>query len=928
MARVWAALFLLRRLRVERGVLLLLVLLVAGTTLIVAAAPRLYNAVADAGLRHTLAETSAPRWNIALVRDVLAAPSSLTAAALRTQGSDLTAGFDPSISNLISSQEVLVATPRFHVQPDPKYRTFITLRSQTGLDGETELLAGRWPARVGEPPATPDVPLVIEIAVSTTTAAESGLSVGQVLEAAPDPADPLVVAHRAADPLVAHRAADVAVQFVVVGMFGIRNPAADIWYADNRLEHVGLEFTLDEAVAYASALIAPDVAPDIAALGLPVHIEWRSFVDPGRLDAGALETLLPALQRLESQFGRSSLRATDAVLLRTDLARVVIHYSAQRAASDAVLTVAAIGPLALAGAAIGMLAILLATRRRTSTTLARARGASTGILVLSQTWEAVVFIGAAALAGYWLAITVVPGRAAAASAILAGAIGLGAIAIFVASMLPGLRRPIEIGARDATPPARLAPRRFVFEATAVGVAVAGIVLLQQRGLTIDPDVGAMVRVDPLLAAVPLLAGAAAGIVTTRLYPIPVRFLAWVAAGARGIVPVLALRHVVRRPSFAALPILVLLATAAFSSFALLVTSSLDAGQVEASWRAVGADYRIEAAEGRSLKDVDPTSVSGVEAVASAYDVPSAQMRLELGRVVRVDFLAIDAAAYAAVAGGPLAPAWPAELLDSRVAAGTPENPIPAVLSSTLPAGVEPIGVGDRVKVRLGDTFWSFRIVAIRPEFPGLVEGPPFLITPIQSIRPLSKAVTPNMLWVRGSAGAGPQITALVERDAPPSTELLSRDAWYVGLRSEPLIQVIADGFRLAFGLAVAYAAMSIITALTMTAARRGEDLAFLRTLGLSPRQSAGLVIVEHGVPILLSLIPGLATGIAIALLLESTLGLDAFLGGTTRYRVVLDWSGVAVVAGVLVAVVAVAIAASTWLARRVSLSEALRVGEA
>jgi ABC-type lipoprotein release transport system permease subunit len=188
--------------------------------------------------------------------------------------------------------------------------------------------------------------------------------------------------------------------------------------------------------------------------------------------------------------------------------------------------------------------------------------------------------------------------------------------------------------------------------------------------------------------------------------------------------------------------------------------------------------------------------------------------------------------------------------------------------------------------------------------------------------------TPNITWARGSAAAGPQLAALIDRDGPPSTEFLSRDAWYVQLKSEPLIQVVADGFRLAFVLAAAYAALSIITALTLTAARRGEDLAFLRTLGLSPRQSVGIVVVEHGVPILLSLIPGLATGIAVALLLESTLGLDAFLGGATRYRVVLDWTGVAIVGGLLVAVVAVAIAGSTWLARRVPMTEALRVGEA
>ena len=918
MGRIWAAGFLLRRLRAERGIVLLLVLLVAMTSLIVAAAPRLYNAVADAGLRSLLGDSSPARRNIALTQDLQADPAALTPAALRAQGETLAGTFDPAITSVVRAQELLVGSPRFGV-PAPKYRTYVSLRAQTGLESETELVAGRWPARVSEPPATEGAPTRIEIAVSTTIAEESGLAVGQELDAVVDPTDPM---------LLAFGGFDARARFSVVGMFRIIDPAADIWFADNRLEHIGLEFTLNEAIAYATALIAPEAAPDLAAIGLPVHIEWRSIVDPERMDAGSLDTLLPALQRLDSQFGRSSLRATDAVLLRTDLAGVINRYSRQRAASDAVLTVAAIGPLVLAGAAIGMLAILLGRRRRASTTLARARGASTGLLLGAQAWEAAVFIGAAALAGYGLAVALVPGRPSPASTLLTAAIAIGGIAIFVLTLVPALRRPIELGARDVTPPLRVAPRRFVLEATAVGMAVAGILLLQQRGLTIAPGGRDAVRADPFLAAVPILAGAAAGIVTTRLYPIPVRFLGWLAAKLRGVVPVLALRHVVRSPSFAALPILVLLATAAFSSFALLVMSSIDRGQVEASWRAVGADYRITAGAGRSLADLDPTSVPGVEAAASAYELEGAQMRLERGQVIRVDFVAVDAAAYAAVAGPTIAPAWPAELADGRVAAGTPEDPIPAIRSSAMPPGVDGLGVGQGVKVRLGDTFWSFRIVAIRQEFPGLADSAPFLIAPIQPVLPLSTLATPNVTWVKGSSDAGPALASLIEREGPPSTELLSRDAWYVQLKAEPLIQVILDAFRLAFALAAIYAAISIVIALTMTAARRGEDLAFLRTLGLSPRQSTGLVVVEHGVPILLALVPGIATGVAVALLLESTLGLDAFLGGGTRYRVVLDWGGVALVALLLTAVVAVAIAVSTWLARRVPLAEALRVGEA
>jgi predicted lysophospholipase L1 biosynthesis ABC-type transport system permease subunit len=140
--------------------------------------------------------------------------------------------------------------------------------------------------------------------------------------------------------------------------------------------------------------------------------------------------------------------------------------------------------------------------------------------------------------------------------------------------------------------------------------------------------------------------------------------------------------------------------------------------------------------------------------------------------------------------------------------------------------------------------------------------------------------------------------------------------------------VVGDGFRLGLAIAVAYAAFAVITALTLTSARRTQDLAFLRTLGLSRAQAAGITIIEHATPVLVAVVPGIATGIAVAFLLEGSLGLEAFIGNGLAYRVQLDWAGVVGMAGLLLGVVAVAVAVSTWLARRAPVVQALRVGEA
>ena len=83
-------------------------------------------------------------------------------------------------------------------------------------------------------------------------------------------------------------------------------------------------------------------------------------------------------------------------------------------------------------------------------------------------------------------------------------------------------------------------------------ALGGAYLLRRRGLS--PEGG----FDPYLAAVPVLVGLAAAIVALRLYPLPLRALAWAAAPRRDLVPALGLRRLARQPTLAVAPLLVVL----------------------------------------------------------------------------------------------------------------------------------------------------------------------------------------------------------------------------------------------------------------------------------------------------------------------------------------------------------------------------------
>ena len=64
MRSIWAAAFVLRRLRGDGGVALMVFGLVAITAFLFAAAPRLFNTVADAGLRHQLEESRPVQRNV------------------------------------------------------------------------------------------------------------------------------------------------------------------------------------------------------------------------------------------------------------------------------------------------------------------------------------------------------------------------------------------------------------------------------------------------------------------------------------------------------------------------------------------------------------------------------------------------------------------------------------------------------------------------------------------------------------------------------------------------------------------------------------------------------------------------------------------------------------------------------------------------
>jgi putative ABC transport system permease protein len=219
---------------------------------------------------------------------------------------------------------------------------------------------------------------------------------------------------------------------------------------------------------------------------------------------------------------------------------------------------------------------------------------------------------------------------------------------------------------------------------------------------------------------------------------------------------------------------------------------------------------------------------------------------------------------------------------------------------------------------------TFQLIEQRASFPGIDDRRSFAVVPFNWVlAALGTARPPSVLWLRGTADAAGPLAATVADVG--SARLVSRYDAYAALRDPPLVAAIPTGYEIALIVATGFMTLAIIGALVLSAARRTRDLAFLRTLGLTARQALWLTILEQIPMVVLALIPGVLLGIAVAGLVEPGLALSRFTGDSEAVLFV-DWPALAMITAALVGVVVVAVAVGTWLAHRVPVADALRVG--
>ena len=400
---------------------------------------------------------------------------------------------------------------------------------------------------------------------------------------------------------------------------------------------------------------------------IPVN---RTAIDAG--NATRLSAQLRLFMANPVHLGESTTFYDRGLSYDTPVADVLDRGVARGSALTAVVAVAAVGPLAVAGVVLALAGRQLALRRARAASLARARGASLAQLAGVLGGEALLLGVLGAVLGIGACALVARHGIDALSLLVAAVLALVPLCAVLATTIPDLRRAErrDGGAR------RQAPwRRILFEAAVVAVTGAFAAILRERG-----DV---LAVDPVLLAMPVLIGAAGTVLVLRLLPLLLDALHRAAARRTGLIallgPVRALRDAALRTA-SALAAVIGVAVVVFSvSFAATVSD----GTARAAREGTGADVAVRMAYIDDAQVAAARTIRGVAALATldADEIGQGASPIAAGRV---RIYAVDRSEFARVQHG----------FDGAL-------PLPATLSATT-GGSIPVVASEALIAQFGD----------------------------------------------------------------------------------------------------------------------------------------------------------------------------------------------------------------------------------
>lgn len=740
-------------------------------------------------------------------------------------------------------------------------------------------------------------PVVVDIALSETTADRLGWPLGQQRRLALD----LGVF---GPPLVAR----------LTGIFAAADPDSGYWVHGAGLLQPLEEIDPDRGVrAWARGFVAPTAIVEgvVGGHGFTAHVCYP-------LDGSALTTadgpvLVDELRAFTTRSHAVVLGeeptpgVSNSLLLSSGTITTLDDTLARQASATALLGLVAAWPVGVALAVLALGSKLVIDRRRRAMALVTARGAShRQVLVLLAIEGALLGLPAAALAVV-AAARLVPGAPGVAGLLLPIVVGLAP-----GVLLPVIGRPGAVRTQRSDPGRRrLGWLRSVLEALTISAAAVAVILLNRRGLTAgEPGRG----VDPLLVATPLLVAVAVGVLVLRFYPLPVAAAGTLLKRRRGLVGYIGTARAVRDPAAGLAPVLALVVGLSVAVFSTVLWSTTQAGGTSASVNEVGADIRASGAIVAPEQVAAAEELPGVIAAVAVADQGRAEVTVG-NRRAHADVFVTDTVKLAAVQSGLTGVAPIADGLDQADA-----GVLPVMLSADLGAA----GESGHLDLFSGV---DIAVAAAPDQVAGLSNSRPWILVDRHALDSLGPSLQrPARALLIGTAGA-PIDEALVAQVVDPQAQIHTATDVLAEVRAGAVGTGLMGSFVVAVAVVGVLSAVAVLLTMVIAAPSRGRLFSQLRTLGLSGRQAQGLATWEIAPLALVALAFGTGLGIGIPWLVFSAIDLRPLTGTSIQPPVAIDWTLVAAAAAAFVVIVAIAVTIAVAASRRLRLGTVLRVGE-
>ena len=271
-----------------------------------------------------------------------------------------------------------------------------------------------------------------------------------------------------------------------------------------------------------------------------------------------------------------------------------------------------------------------------------------------------------------------------------------------------------------------------------------------------------------------------------------------------------------------------------------------------------------------------------------------------------------------LAGTPVAPVYPPGFTEPG------SGPIPAIISRTLAESPRGVEEGETFTMSVEGYTLTYRADEVVDSWPGLPAGRGFVIAP----REWFKAQAPDARIVpvvaRCAAPVGGRGSCEAVEAAAPTLVVTSQAEDAAERRAAPVTQAVRSLVLVAALVTAAYAALGVAAALALAGVARTQEVAHLRTLGLTSRGALGLLAAEHGPTTLGAFVAGGLLGVALFALLRPALGLGTLVGAPVEVPVVLEPAVLLLILVVMTAVVTLGLVLGAALQRRVAPTDALR----